>query len=171
LIPIIIIPFFVEIPAFIFLGLWFVMQFISAAGTTAHSTGIAWWAHVGGFIFGILFLKLFLKIPEMGLTAKVRTKTIKNKTPHLQVIRLMGTADEPDLYGNIQIAPKEARFGGRKLVNIPLGFQKRFLRVNIPPGVHQGTVLRLEGLGRETASGARGNLYLKVFVMNQEDAE
>ncbi|RPI74839.1 MAG: rhomboid family intramembrane serine protease, partial [Desulfobacteraceae bacterium] len=40
LIPIFIIPFFFEIPAFVFLGLWFLMQFISAAGATAHSSGI-----------------------------------------------------------------------------------------------------------------------------------
>ena len=42
-IPIIIFPWFVEIPAFIFLGVWFLIQFINAAGTGAGS-GIAWWA-------------------------------------------------------------------------------------------------------------------------------
>jgi DnaJ-class molecular chaperone len=47
----------------------------------------------------------------------------------------------------------EARLGGRKLVNIPLGFQKRFLRVTIPPGVHPGMIIRLEGMGRQTANG------------------
>jgi len=170
LIPILIIPFFFEIPAFVFLGLWFLMQFVSAAGATAHSSGIAWWAHIGGFIGGILLLKLFLKMPEMGLTAKVRNKTIKSKTPHLQVIRVMGPAAEPHLYGNIHITAAEARLGGRKLVNLPLGFQKRFLRVTIPPGVHPGMVLRLEGMGRQTADGERGDLYLKVVLTNEADS-
>ena len=64
----------------------------------------------------------------------------------------------------------EARLGGRKLVNIPLGFQKRFLRVTIPPGVHPGMVLRLAGMGRQTADGDRGNLYLKVVLTNEADS-
>ncbi|MCJ7663790.1 MAG: rhomboid family intramembrane serine protease [Desulfobacterales bacterium] len=49
---------FVEVPAFIFLGIWFLFQFLSA-GTTGQPGGIAWWAHIGGFLFGIVFLKLF----------------------------------------------------------------------------------------------------------------
>jgi len=49
----------VEIPAVFFLGLWFVFQFFSAA-SMAGKGGIAWWAHIGGFIFGIIFLKLLL---------------------------------------------------------------------------------------------------------------
>ena len=41
---------FVELPAFVFLGFWFVLQiFSSTAGATAS---VAWWAHIGGFIFG-----------------------------------------------------------------------------------------------------------------------
>jgi membrane associated rhomboid family serine protease len=57
LIPIIFIPWFVELPAFVFLGIWFVMQMLNAAGDQAG--GIAWWAHIGGFVFGVVFLKLF----------------------------------------------------------------------------------------------------------------
>lgn len=52
----------VEIPAVVFLGLWFLMQFVSGAasiGRSAASGGVAWWAHIGGFAAGILFLKLF----------------------------------------------------------------------------------------------------------------
>ncbi|HXX64165.1 MAG TPA: rhomboid family intramembrane serine protease [Bacteroidota bacterium] len=64
-----IIPLFVffpvfEIPAFFFLGFWFLMQFVqgavsSAAGGTA-SGGVAWWAHAGGFVVGAVLLPLFL---------------------------------------------------------------------------------------------------------------
>jgi membrane associated rhomboid family serine protease len=50
---------FVEVPAFFFIGIWFLFQFLSAAGSTGQAGGIAFWAHVGGFVFGIVFLKLF----------------------------------------------------------------------------------------------------------------
>ncbi len=52
----------VEIPAFLFLGFWFLMQFLSGTasiGSSAASGGVAWWAHIGGFIAGIVFLKAF----------------------------------------------------------------------------------------------------------------
>lgn len=54
LIPIFIFVQFVELPAFLFLGFWFVMQFLSGtASLGARSAGgIAWWAHIGGFLTG-----------------------------------------------------------------------------------------------------------------------
>ena len=45
----------VRIPALWFLGVWFVMQWLNALNSTSAS-GVAWWAHVGGFIAGILAL-------------------------------------------------------------------------------------------------------------------
>jgi len=52
----------VELPAFIFLGVWFLMQFFSGVLTlglgTAQTAGIAWWAHIGGFLSGIFFILL-----------------------------------------------------------------------------------------------------------------
>ncbi len=51
----------IEVPAYIFLGLWFLLQFVSGAfsilGTKAH-VGVAFWAHVGGFLAGFLALRL-----------------------------------------------------------------------------------------------------------------
>ena len=52
-------PFFqvMPLPALVVLGLWFVMQFFSGAlslGFGAAGGGVAWWAHVGGFAFGIV---------------------------------------------------------------------------------------------------------------------
>lgn len=47
-----------EIPALVFLPVWFGMQFfngflsIEAARRTQEVAGIAWWAHIGGFLFG-----------------------------------------------------------------------------------------------------------------------
>lgn len=81
LIPIFIIPYFIEIPAFFFLGFWFLLQFLSAAGSRADISGIAWWAHIGGFIFGIIFLKLFLVFPGIGASEKIRRVTAKKDGP------------------------------------------------------------------------------------------
>jgi hypothetical protein len=52
----------VEIPAVVFLGLWFLLQFLSGTvslGREAGTGGVAWWAHVGGFVAGVVFLKAF----------------------------------------------------------------------------------------------------------------
>ncbi len=41
------------LPAVLFLGWWFLLQFFNGAlSLGARSGGVAWWAHVGGFIFG-----------------------------------------------------------------------------------------------------------------------
>ncbi len=50
--PIFFLPFY--LPAFVVLGLWFVLQFF-----TAPSTGVAWVAHVGGFLFGALVAAVY----------------------------------------------------------------------------------------------------------------
>ena len=47
----------VEIPAFLFLGIWFLLQWfegIRSIGQVADVGGVAFWAHVGGFISGIV---------------------------------------------------------------------------------------------------------------------
>jgi membrane associated rhomboid family serine protease len=54
-VPIFFFPMFFEVPAFAFAGLWFMMQLLQ--GTVAMfmpfaGGGIAWWAHVGGFLAG-----------------------------------------------------------------------------------------------------------------------
>jgi membrane associated rhomboid family serine protease len=45
-----------ELPAIVFLGFWFVQQLFSGIGSvgTEQSGGIAWWAHIGGFVFGLI---------------------------------------------------------------------------------------------------------------------
>ena len=50
------------IPAWIMLGLWFGMQFIGGIGATPGTGGVAYWAHSGGFIAGlVLALPLWLR--------------------------------------------------------------------------------------------------------------
>lgn len=164
LIPIFFIPYFIEIPAYIFLGIWFVLQFMSAAGPQAQSGGVAWWAHIGGFVFGILFLKAFLKMPHLGLSGRLQAVSPKRKTHHLQVIRTTGRPGDPNLYGRIRITPREARQGSRKLVNIPRGGQRRLFNVRIPQDVREGRVLRLAGLGRKQVDGLIGDLLLEVEI-------
>jgi len=63
LVPIFIFIRFIELPAFVFLGLWFVMQFFSGTMSMhgADTSGVAFWAHVGGFIAGLLLLGLFIR--------------------------------------------------------------------------------------------------------------
>jgi membrane associated rhomboid family serine protease len=58
LVPLFIIWWTIRLPAFIFIGLWFALQFLSGVSSlepsAAASGGVAWWAHVGGFILGAL---------------------------------------------------------------------------------------------------------------------
>lgn len=51
----------VELPALIFLGFWFVVQFFSGLLSIGvpSSGGVAWWAHVGGFASGAVLLYPF----------------------------------------------------------------------------------------------------------------
>jgi hypothetical protein len=165
-VPIFFIPYFFEVPAFIFLGIWFLFQFLGAAGSTGSAVGIAWWAHIGGFIFGIVFLKLALAIPSSGLTERLRHLTAKKRSTRLQVIRPISPHGDGNLYGTIAITPFEAFVGTTKLVNIPRGFQKRLFNVKVPPGIAAGTVLRLRGLGELSADGRRGDLMLKVSLQS-----
>ncbi len=168
LIPIFFIPYFVEIPAFVFLGIWFLLQFMSAAGPQAQSSGVAWWAHIGGFAFGLLALKLFLKMPPMGLSGRLRSVGPERKPHRLQLIRTVGRPGDPNLRGRIRVTPKEAREGARKLVNIPWGAQRRLFNVRVPAGVDQGQVLRMAGLGRKQAEGRAGDLLLSVDIAPEE---
>ena len=61
LIPIFFIFDIIDISAILFIGFWFLMQFFSGIRSAGLDTsgGIAWWAHVGGFLAGILMVPLF----------------------------------------------------------------------------------------------------------------
>ena len=64
LIPIVIIPWFVDIPAIIFLGIWFLAQLapgLLSLGAFGFFGGIAWWAHIGGFLFGLILVNFFAR--------------------------------------------------------------------------------------------------------------
>ncbi len=60
--------FFFHLPAWLVLGYWFLMQFLSGAATsiaeTSQGGGIAFWAHVGGFTAGVILIKLLPERPR-----------------------------------------------------------------------------------------------------------
>jgi membrane associated rhomboid family serine protease len=83
LIPIFYIPFFFKIPAWVYLAYWFLIQL--ASGTSAlfeqpSGGGVAFWAHIGGFIAGIVFHKLFTRSdyqpPDQFQTYKKDPRTV-----------------------------------------------------------------------------------------------
>jgi membrane associated rhomboid family serine protease len=56
--------FLVEIPALVMLGIWILLQFLPAVGQLASPEigdqgGTAYFAHIGGFLFGLALIKLF----------------------------------------------------------------------------------------------------------------
>jgi membrane associated rhomboid family serine protease len=65
LVPIFIIFYMVELPAYVFLGIWMLIQLVQGAAVLvandAPAGGVAWWAHIGGFGGGILLLPVFRK--------------------------------------------------------------------------------------------------------------
>ncbi len=71
LVPLLIIFFTVRIPAAVFIGLWFLMNFLSGVSSLGalNTGGVAWWAHVGGFLLGVLIagiVKLTGRAPAYG---------------------------------------------------------------------------------------------------------
>nr|BAL53805.1 rhomboid family protein [uncultured Planctomycetota bacterium] len=67
LIPLFIFPWFVELPAVVFIGLWYLTQVFE--GTLALAVdvaygGVAWWAHIGGFLAGLTLTPFFLRRPH-----------------------------------------------------------------------------------------------------------
>jgi len=65
LVPIVIFLYFVEIPAFVFLGVYILLQILyglpGLAGSSAQAAGVAFFAHIGGFVAGIALLLILRK--------------------------------------------------------------------------------------------------------------
>lgn len=71
LVPLFVFFTFINLPAWLVLGYWFVGQFLSGAATaiayssqTGQGGGVAFWAHVGGFLTGITLIKFFPTRPR-----------------------------------------------------------------------------------------------------------
>ncbi|MBM3786642.1 MAG: rhomboid family intramembrane serine protease [Acidobacteria bacterium] len=65
LVPVFVFVTTMEVPAFLILAYWFVIQFFSGIGSVGHSHlsqgGVAWFAHIGGFLAGIGLIFLLTK--------------------------------------------------------------------------------------------------------------
>ena len=66
-VPILFLPLFFEVHAVVFIGLWFVLQVLQGAISLLSPSegGVAWWAHIGGFLTGLLIGPM-LHRPERG---------------------------------------------------------------------------------------------------------
>ncbi len=55
----------IRLPAVVLLGFWFILQLFNGIGALTpgmQSGGVAYWAHVGGFVAGVLLIALYLKL-------------------------------------------------------------------------------------------------------------
>jgi membrane associated rhomboid family serine protease len=63
LVPLFFVPWFIEIPAVVYLGVWFASQFLSGVASLDMTAGggVAYWAHIGGFVCGLVLVWLFAR--------------------------------------------------------------------------------------------------------------
>ena len=69
LIPVFFFPFIVELPAVVFLGFWFLSQIFNGTLALVRADtyeGIAWWAHIGGFVVGMALGPLLQMMQPKG---------------------------------------------------------------------------------------------------------
>jgi len=67
-VPLFFVPWFIDIPAVLFIGIWFLSQLsqgLLSLGAMGDFGGIAWWAHVGGFVVGLLLVRLLATRPKV----------------------------------------------------------------------------------------------------------
>lgn len=74
IVPIIFIPLFIPVPAILFAAIWFglqVLQGTTELGRPDMAASVAWWAHIGGFVFGGLFAivaRTLMHAPQIRIT-------------------------------------------------------------------------------------------------------
>ena len=54
----------IAIPALVLLGIWFAFQFIAGTLSSGGGGGVAWFAHVAGFVFGFLVMMIISRRPQ-----------------------------------------------------------------------------------------------------------
>jgi len=92
------IPFFkvFAVPAIIVLGIWFAIQFVSAAYSSPQGGGVAFWAHVGGFVAGVVLLPLFKQrdVPYWQSPSAEMIDTRRLPDPWTRIGRQGGSPEE-----------------------------------------------------------------------------
>ncbi len=161
MVPIFFFPLLFELPAVFFLGYWVLIQLLYASVSHGQAGGVAWWAHIGGFIFGLATIKLFLALPRTGVSQRLAQSLQRRSTPRLQHIRPQ-LERELDTHGTIFVTAREALFGARKVITIP--YRRKTVAVTIPPEMKDGARIRLRGMGRRSPDGTLGDLYLTVKI-------
>lgn len=68
----------IVVPAYFMLGYWFLLQLISAIPTIGRTTGgVAFWAHIGGFVTGIILVNLFCSGKRLELCKQKKGQIVK----------------------------------------------------------------------------------------------
>jgi membrane associated rhomboid family serine protease len=70
----------VHVPAMIVLGVWFLMQFLSAATAAPNEPGVAFWAHIGGFVAGMALVP-FMRRRDVPLWQAPRSLAFQREAP------------------------------------------------------------------------------------------
>ena len=70
---------FIRIPAGFLIGFWFLSQIINAYFNDPNSPGVAWYAHIGGFLMGLFLIPFFKKKKKLNffLLEPIKRKTKK----------------------------------------------------------------------------------------------
>lgn len=76
-----------------------------------------------------------------------------------------GEAKGADSEAEIELTLEDAYRGGKKTITLSDGASSKVLTVNIPPGVVEGSKIRLAGQGQIGPSGRKGDLYLRVKLL------
>jgi membrane associated rhomboid family serine protease len=83
LVPILFLPLLIPLPALFFAGFWFLLQLLQGTESLFGQPmggGVAWWAHIGGFVFGIIFAKL---ASSMGLGREIEVRRWSGRVPRI----------------------------------------------------------------------------------------
>jgi len=70
-----------KIPAAVFLGLWFALQVFSSFVDQGGGGGVAFWAHIGGFVAGVVLIKAFAN-PVLVRAKQTGVKLDRSQIPH-----------------------------------------------------------------------------------------
>ncbi len=70
---------FVHLPAKIVLGVWFALQLFMSLTDPTTGGGVAWMAHIGGFVFGYLILRVLVKFKGRGSTPSGKQRIYRVK--------------------------------------------------------------------------------------------